>query len=170
MNGALLIANDIRDIRGPIELPARIHWELWLGGALLLLVLSFALRRYLKVRRVPTPYELARAQLDRARHEASEERGDRLAERVSGTVRGYVESRFGLRAAHRTSEDFLSELLRTADSPLSPYRAQLERFLATCDLAKFAGRELAGDVRAALCMEAMRFVEEAERTMQGSAS
>ena len=80
-------------------------------------------------------------------------------------MRHYVEARFAVRAAHRTTEEFLSELLDSADSQLASYRQELSRFLGTCDIAKFAGRDLPHELRRELCSDAMRFVDAAEMAL-----
>src|SRR5690606_7065389 len=94
------------------------------------------------------------------------ERGDWLAEQVSDTVREYVESRFAIRATHRTTEEFLLELLVRADTQLASYQADLERFLGACDQAKFTGRGLPESQKRELCNEALTFVEAAESSIR----
>jgi hypothetical protein len=49
-----------------------------------------------------------------------------------------VQARFELRAPHRTTEEFLHELLSARESPVAAHSASLGEFLAACDLAKFA--------------------------------
>ena len=56
---------------------------------------------------------------------------------VSAVLRNYLEERFGLRAPERTTEEFLREL-EGGDVLAREHRAELERFLAACDLVKFA--------------------------------
>ena len=61
---------------------------------------------------------------------------------ISDIVRRYIEAGFRVTATHRTTEEFLRDLLETENAPLSPHRALLAEFLRQCDLAKFAGMSL----------------------------
>ena len=79
----------------------------------------------------------------------SEVIGERLVERglvkafyieVSGVLRRYIEDRFGLKAPERTTEEFLAESTRSGVLWADDVR-ELERFLAHCDLVKFARHE-----------------------------
>jgi len=58
-------------------------------------------------------------------------------ERISDILRHYIEDRFGLRAPERTTEEFLSEIAGT-DVLSGREKERLGRFLAHCDLVKFA--------------------------------
>ena len=57
---------------------------------------------------------------------------------VSEIVRGYIEERFQVWAAHRTTDEFLHDLLEPSDALLAGHRVLLADFLQHCDLAKFA--------------------------------
>ena len=57
---------------------------------------------------------------------------------VSEIIRVYIEQRFGEKAARRTTEEFLSDLLKQTGTPLAQHAAPLEDFLSHCDLIKFA--------------------------------
>lgn len=61
--------------------------------------------------------------------------------RSTAILRRYIEARYGLRAPHQTTEEFL---VTAGESPALPveHRASLRRFLEHCDLLKF-GRYLA---------------------------
>jgi hypothetical protein len=61
---------------------------------------------------------------------------------VSDVVRRYIEERFGVTATHRTTEEFLHDLLESSHAPLARHRALLSEFLQQCDLVKFAGMSL----------------------------
>lgn len=160
--------DDIRDIRGPLDVPQAASWAL-LSAVLFVTVLVGlgVLRLIRRLRgRQPGAYQQAKLRLHDAAQGADLGDADRLAERVSGAVREYIEARFAVRAAHRTTEDFLSELLLRPDTQLSSYRIELERFLGTCDLAKFAGHDLPRSLRRELCCDAARFVDAAEMALQ----
>ena len=79
---------------------------------------------------------------------------------VSNAVRLYIEDRFQEKAARRTTEEFLHDLLGRDGSPLAPFAAPLQDFLQHCDLAKFARWSLSGDDMRNMHGSARRFVEE----------
>jgi hypothetical protein len=93
--------------------------------------------------RAKEPYEIALERLEKARELMQPERAREYSFTVSEITRTYIESRFHERAARRTTEEFLHQLLARADSPLSAHRALLADFLQYCDLAKFAKWQLA---------------------------
>lgn len=165
-------ANDIRDIRGPIAVGAPVPYGSF--AIALLLTIAIAIAVALVVKRLrsrqPSPYERAKLRVHEATERALACSADDLAEFVSGAVRDYVEARFALRAAHRTTEEFLSELLRGADEKLAPYREELARFLGACDAAKFAGRDLSIEHRRELCVDAVRFLDAAEAAISRGGS
>ena len=78
---------------------------------------------------------------------------------VSRILRAYIQGRFGLRAPHRSTEEFLME---AAESPQLTADQQdvLADFLRQCDLVKFAQRTVALDRMAELLDTATRFVRE----------
>jgi len=57
---------------------------------------------------------------------------------VSEIVRQYIEVRFQVWAARRTTEEFLHDLIDPSDVSLAHHRDLLADFLRHCDLAKFA--------------------------------
>ena len=79
---------------------------------------------------------------------------------VSEITRRYIESRFHERAARRTTEEFLHDLLAKADTPLAAHREQLEDVLNHCDLAKFARWHLSVSDMEAMHASARAFILE----------
>jgi hypothetical protein len=134
-------AADIHDIHGPVagRAPRRVWPYLACAGVAAGVVAAFSLR----ARRhapPPTPAERALRDLAAMRSGTSvDSRGFSFS--VSEIVRRYVEDRFALRAAHRTTEELLGDLMRDA-SPVARHRAELGELLHRCDLAKFAGWSL----------------------------
>jgi hypothetical protein len=61
---------------------------------------------------------------------------------VSDIIRSYIERAFDFTATHRTTEEFLRDLLELPNSALARHRALLAEFLHQCDLVKFAGVSL----------------------------
>ncbi len=137
-------AQDIRDIHGPIAAPARRPLWPWLagGGIVAAVAAGWGLSRRRRTRPL-APADRALQALAEARALTQlDARGFSFA--VSEIVRVYVEEAFALRAAHRTTEELLGDLMGDA-SPVAAHRAELGDFLRYCDLAKFAGWSLSRD-------------------------
>jgi len=79
---------------------------------------------------------------------------------VSSAVRDYIETRFDVRAAHLTTDEFLHQLLEPKDSLLTAHRTLLHSFLQSCDLAKFGGWQLAASDMEAMLQSARRLIVE----------
>jgi hypothetical protein len=122
-------------------------WEhLWLWLVLAVLVLAGLGWLWWKIRRnkqrgapffAPPPHVNALKALEELR--ALLESGDDLefVKQVSGIVRTYIQERFGLRAPHRSTEEFLWEA-ECSSLLAEEHRVLLGEFLAQCDLIKFA--------------------------------
>lgn len=157
---------DIRDIRGPVAIP--IPWlapALALGGVLLAVLLLWLLRRWWKRRaeRVPPPRpadEVALERLEAARALLDPARAREFCFAVTEAVRFYIEDRFAVRAARRTTDEFLGDLVRTPTAGLAGHATMLEDVLRQGDLVKFARAPLARDEMEALHQSAVRFVRE----------
>jgi hypothetical protein len=131
---------DIRDIRGPKYIPSPWLWPAWFGGALALGALGYAAWRRSRrtLAKAKLPYEIALDQLEEARALMQPENAREFSIAVSEIVRNYIEDRFQVLAARRTTEEFLYDLLESSDALLASHRALLADFLIHCDLAKFA--------------------------------
>ena len=135
------VAGDIRDIRGVISIPY--EW-LWAGYVLIGVAaagLLYAAWRFLRRKaaaKAKLPFEIALEKLEAARSLMTVETVREYAFTVSEIIRVYIEQRFGEKAARRTTEEFLSDLLAQTGTPLAQHRALLEDFLNHCDLIKFA--------------------------------
>jgi hypothetical protein len=79
---------------------------------------------------------------------------------VSDIVRSYIEGRFDMVATHRTTEEFLHDLLHSSRDSLVRHRALLSEFLHQCDLVKFAGISLTVQNMQSLHQSARAFVLE----------
>jgi hypothetical protein len=138
-------AEDIRDIRGP-----KFMFPPWLlpaviAGAVLLAFGALGLRRWLRRRRQPRvllPFEIALQRLEEMRALMQPDDAREFSIAVSDVVRRYIEERFSVTATHRTTEEFLHDLLESSHAPLARHRALLSEFLQQCDLVKFAGMSL----------------------------
>jgi hypothetical protein len=143
--------DELRDIRGPVDVPP--DWLLpavAVAAAAVLALLVYLALRWWRRRRdrpvpMPSPEEVALERLEAARRLMQPERAREFGAAVSEAVRLYVEERFREPAAHRTTEEFLRDLTRTRASALGAHRDALSDFLAHCDLAKFARLPLASE-------------------------
>ena len=153
-------AEDIRDIRGPKSLfPLALVLE-WLAGGVLLAAAGYAVwrRRRRRPSRALLYFEIALQRLEELRalmHPASVRE---FSSAISDTVRRYIEAGFRVTATHRTTEEFLHDILETENSPLSPHRSLLAEFLRQCDLAKFAGMSLSAANMESLYQSARSFI------------
>jgi hypothetical protein len=136
-----VMTEDIRDIRGPKHIPSPWLWSLWLAGGTALAALLYAGWRWNRRRALAAallPYEIALARLEEARALMQPENAREFSITVSEIVRQYIEVRFRVWAARRTTEEFLHDLLEPSDALLMSHRELLAEFLRHCDLAKFA--------------------------------
>lgn len=139
-------AEDIRDIRGTIEIPDYWRWAalgaLGLVAALAVGSTVAAVRRRRR-RRVPlTPEARARHALEIARRELG--RGDAVAfaNTLSIAVREYLDGALAVAAPRRTTEELVATLRAAPNPLLEPHERNVEHMLFECDRARFARREL----------------------------
>jgi len=163
------VVEDIRDIRPPIHIPYGWLWAAYVAGALVAAGFAFAVWRWRRrgERRRKLPYELALEQLEAARALLmTTEQAYAFSVAVSEVVRYYIEERFQARAAHRTTEEFLHDLLVEQHQSLRPYRPLLADFLEHCDLAKFARWRLSVPEMEAMHQSACIFVIETGKLVE----
>jgi len=154
---------DIRDIRGPkYIMPAWVIAAV-IGGLVLLALAGYGLWRWRKRRRgarILQPFELALEQLDGIRPLMQPASGREFSIAISDIVRSYIERRFEVTATHRTTEEFLHDLVQTPKFTLARHRGLLADFLQQCDLVKFGGVALSLQSIESLHDSARRFVLE----------
>ena len=134
-------AGDIHDIRGPISIPYQWLWTIYLVSGLALAAVLYAGWRWFRQHRAAKaklPFEIALERLDAIRALMTENQVREYAFAASEIIRVYIEQRFGEKAAHRTTDEFLFDLLQQTGTPLGAHRRRLEDFLSHCDLPKFA--------------------------------
>jgi hypothetical protein len=161
-------ADDIRDIRGPKGI-----FPLWevaalLAGAALLSIGGYAAWRWARRRRSPRAlqlFEIALQRLEeiRALMQPSSVREFSIA--ISDIVRRYIEDEFKITATHRTTEEFLRDLLESSNASLAAHRNLLAQFLQQCDMAKFAGVGLSMQIMESLHQSARSFVIESSKPL-----
>jgi hypothetical protein len=160
--------DDIRDIRGPKGIfPLWEVMALLAGGALLALG-GYAAWRWTRRRGSPRAqqlFEIALARLEeiRALMQPSSVREFSIA--ISDIVRRYIEDEFKITATHRTTEEFLHDLLESSNASLAAHRNLLAQFLQQCDVAKFAGVGLSMQIMESLHQSARLFVIESSRPL-----
>ena len=164
-----VMTEDIRDIRGPKPVPSSWLWPLWLAGGAALAALLYA--RWLWNRRralaaALLPYEIALARLEEARALMQPKNAREFSIAVSEIVRQYIEQRFRVWAARRTTEEFLHDLLEPSDALLTSHRSLLAEFLRHCDLAKFARWILSSEEMDTMLESACRFVRETGQAIE----
>ena len=159
-------ANDIRDIKPPVEIPTGWEWLWWMLGTLAIVALLFAAWRYWQKRRSQIPIEppvpahvRAKEMLEKALALIAHPKP--FCTLVSDTIRTYLEERFDFRAPERTTEEFLHEL-RGTDLLTAEQKESLGGFLESCDLVKFAKYEPGETELRDLHGSALRLVEETE--------
>jgi hypothetical protein len=159
-------ANDIRDIKPPIDIPNGLEW-LWIAlAALAILAILLIAWRIWKKSRLQTSQEPVVPAHIRAK-EALEKALELIGQPkafcilVSDTVRRYLEERFAFHAPERTTEEFLRELSET-NLLAAEQKESLARFLENCDLVKFAKYEPGENELRELHSSAVQLVEETE--------
>jgi len=164
---ASVMSEDIRDIRGPKHIPSPWLWPLWLAGGAALATLLYAGWRWNRRRVLAAalrPYEIALAKLEAARVLMQPENAREFSITVSEIVRQYIEVRFEVWAARRTTEEFLHDLIDPSDVSLTHHRDLLADFLRHCDLAKFARWILSIEEMETMLQSAHNFVFETGTT------
>ena len=156
-------SEDIRDIRGPISIPYGWLWAAYVAGGIMFAAAAYAGWRWYRrhaAERAKLPHEIALARLEKARSLMTELQAREYSFAISEVTRRYIEARFHERAARRTTEEFLHDLLARTDTPLAAYREQLEDVLHHCDLAKFARWQLSMPDMEAMHASARAFILE----------
>jgi len=158
-----VVEEDIRDIHGPLNVPAGATWAGRLWAALV--VLGGLIAGWLTFRRRSSArprlaYEIAFEQLERARSLMQSEQAREFSIQVSAAVRTYLDQRFEAGSTHCTTQEFLAALVSTPHNALQTYAGHLRDFLGHCDLAKFAGFALSVPQMEAMHTSAWRLVDE----------
>jgi hypothetical protein len=149
---------DILDIRPPIHLPVPFPWLGWGAGAAGALAIWAGAWAFWRRPKVKLPYQIALERLAQTRPLMQAETVEPFSSAVSEIVRGFIEISFPVRAAHRTTQEFLHDLAKLSESPLAGHRVLLSHFLYYCDLAKFARWTLSAEQMEELLAKASDFV------------
>jgi hypothetical protein len=144
-----------------------------LAGAALLLIGGYALWRWRHRRtkpRILLPFEVALQRLEEIRRLLDPASAREFSIAVSDIVRQYIEVQFSVTATHRTTEEFLRDLLESSNASLAAHRSLLAEFLNQCDLAKFAGVSLSRLILESLHASARSFVTESSKPPPAAAT
>ena len=158
--------DDIRDIRGPKSIFPLWQWVAGLACAALVAAAIYAWWRW--KHRPPPPrqlelFEIALQRLEEARALMQPASVREYSIAISDVVRQYIEGAMQVTATHRTTEEFLRDLLDSKNSALAAHRRLLEEFLHQCDVAKFAGVGLSMQIMESLHRSARSFVIETSK-------
>ncbi len=158
----IAFSQDIRAEKDLIEIPTPPPYGAWIATALAASILALLLWRFLRRPRRSkqlSAAETALAELDSARPLIENESPEPLVESVAGTVRRYIEARFGIAAPRQTTEEFMETLKSRPDPRIAAFNEDLRLFLRRCDQVKFGRGAIDKDERHALIESARRFVE-----------
>jgi hypothetical protein len=160
--GAAPLAEDIRDIRGPKYLLPGWVLPALIAGVVLTGLALYGLWRWGRKRHTPIllPYEIALRRLDEIRPLMQPAKAREFCIAISDIIRSYIEQRFHVTATRQTTEEFLRDLLESANAALAQNRALLGEFLHQCDFVKFAALSLTLNNMEALRQSARKFVLE----------
>jgi hypothetical protein len=158
--GAAPVAEDIRDIRGPIHVLPEWLLPALIAGAVLIAIGVYDLWRGRRNRaaRVLLPHEIALERLEAIGALMQPARAREFSIAASDIVRLYVEQRFSVTATRRTTEEFLRDLLASSDAALAQHQGLLGEFLHQCDVVKFAAQSLSLHNMESLRQSARAFV------------
>ena len=160
--GAAPLAEDIRDIRGPKYLLPDWVLQALIAGVVLTGLALYGLWRWRRKGHtaVLLPYELALRRLDEIRPLMQPANAREFCIAISDIIRSYIEQRFHVTATRQTTEEFLRDLLESANAALAQNQALLGEFLHQCDFVKFAALSLTLSNMEALRQSARKFVLE----------
>ncbi len=149
------------EISEPVGKISATFWEnngvyILTGSAFLAAAALFFILRRTKAP-LPTPYEIATAELHKARA-ADDDNAKAYALCISGAVRGYISSIYRIPAPERTTYEFL-ELASLENVFDAEARSFLEKILRLADMAKFARHDFLSAEREELYAAAEAFIE-----------
>ncbi|MGB8356308.1 MAG: DUF4381 family protein [Chthoniobacteraceae bacterium] len=152
----------IRDIAPPIDILPYPPWMIYTAAAIGIMLVGvavwFAVHFWRNRPEAPTPREIARAELEKARGQIKSIEPYAFSILVSDILRSYISSQYQLRATQQTSPEFLASISDFAGFSATE-KSQLAEFLDKCDLIKFAHVSTTTEESSTLLEQAIRFVE-----------
>jgi len=154
------VADDIRDVRAPVAIPAPRPWALYGAGVLALALggVAVLVRRRRRARTL-SAHGRAFASLEEARALMEPARARAYGIAVSDAVRRYIEERFHVPASRRTTFEFLDAVSADPPALMRDHLAPLRELLGFSDRAKFGGWVLAQAEIEGMYACAWRFVD-----------
>ena len=143
---ASVMAQELRDIKGPVELPVN---NMWLLALIVLIILAiggllwFCVRNRLaksaSIKPSNPPWVIAAQQLQELADRDLITQGmiKEYYFELSGILRQYIEARFHISAPEMTTEEFLVSL-KSSPELATHQKQSLKEFLISCDMVKFA--------------------------------
>lgn len=164
---------EAEDIRGPKpqvvipvdDIPSFTLWYAVGGGVIAVALITMLWKKRVRKQFSKTPPEVALAALVKLETNRESLTAEAFANQAAQTVRQYIAARFNMAVPRRTTEEFLTELAQNPPAALHAESDQLQVFLNSCDLAKFAGSELNSTQRADLVKAARIFVNSTSKAI-----
>ncbi len=138
---------DIRDIKGPLNLPPKMKFWIFVIVLLVLTALIVLKMTFLKNKNKldeepeykKSAHEIAYEALDKLQRKnyIKEGKNKEYYAELSSIIRYYLENRFYVRAPEMTTEEFLIKA-KTTEELVNGQKLLLVEFLSYCDLVKFA--------------------------------
>jgi len=159
-------AEELLDIKGPVEIPDHNLTLLMSIAALLLVILIILLiilwRRRAGKHRAVQAHEQALQQLTKAKQLIDNGDVAAFVTLIDQTLRGYIEQRFAISARRQTTREFISGLTsgkRTVPRLLADNSTNLQTWLEHCDLVKFARGSLDRETMENMLVNLRTFLE-----------
>ncbi len=141
-------AEELRDIKPPVELPWNYLFIYLIVAMLYLIAVFFLLKYFMKKRkarpktelvRLQSPWEIAFDQLNELKKKdfLVREEFKEYYSCLSDIIRRYMEDRFSIKAPEMTTQEFLF-YLRETQLLSGDQKTALKNFLNSCDMVKFA--------------------------------
>jgi len=147
--------------------PEPVNYSLWIWVGILALVIGVGIFLLLRIRKnrgglsffpPAAPHETALKALRDLTGLLKEDSDREFIAQISLILRVYIQDQFGIRAPHRSTEEFLREA-RVEEALDEKHQELLASFLAHCDLVKFAQRRTVLQEMQALFHSAKNFIE-----------
>jgi hypothetical protein len=171
------IPEEIHDIKDVIKLPDHFLPWYFLGGCLVLLVVTglliYFLKKNKKVQPLPLPHEKALLDLESIRNLMIPARSRAFAIGMAEILRSYIGDRFQLFQPDLTTREFLHKLTRNnkeANPLLLEHNDLLSDWLNHCDMVKFARYTLKHDDMEQMYTQVRDFIlstQESDSTRDG---
>lgn len=170
----IALADDIRDIKGPVYFLTNYLPYIIIVSIAILIALFFFFRFLFKkirksrtdrAREIKPPHIIAYEALEalKARNLPAQGKVKEYYYELSCIARRYIENRWSVRAPEMTTEEFLF-MLKDSDNFSAPHKNLLKEFLNLCDIVKFAKYGPVPDEIDSSFDAAKKFIDETKQT------